>query len=266
MRSCFDHVKGYLRALNLTNMSDSLGIRARTRGAARLPIPSRVRGCSGFARLANPLESRLYEFARLRFRLVTTSLGVFRISKDTDTEQSPNIRAGTGRRIKGSARLIDWHMTDPRPIGPEVRAKIASAWQDILDAVAECKLTLEQAAEQYAGVGIRSVQRYARSTPGARAELDDALTDGAELMVARIPSLILDTPDARRARVLAEFAWKIAASRDPKRFGDRSRVTMDIRTLDLTDIVTAASKRLADSRAQRVIDAEVIKPALESLL
>ena len=157
-------------------------------------------------------------------------------------------------------------MADPNYVGPDIRAKIAPAWPAILDAVAECKLTLEQAAERIAGVGIRSVQRYARSTPGARQELDAALLDGAELMVARIPSLILDTPDARRARVLAEFAWKIAASRDPKRFGDRSRVTMDIRTLDLTDIVTAASKRLVESRAQRVIEAEVIVPALIDLM
>ncbi|MCC6695228.1 MAG: hypothetical protein IT365_06330 [Candidatus Hydrogenedentes bacterium] len=157
-------------------------------------------------------------------------------------------------------------MADPNHVGAEVRAKIAAVWPEILDAVAECRLTLEQAAAQIAGVGIRSVQRYARSTPGAREQLDDALTDGAELMVARIPSLILDTADARRARVLAEFAWKIAASRDPKRFGDRSRVTMEVRTLDLTRIVTAAAARLAAVQAGRVIEAEVLAPALSELL
>ena len=157
-------------------------------------------------------------------------------------------------------------MADPNYVGAEVRAKISAVWPEILDAVAECKLTLEQAAEQIAGVGIRSVQRYARATPGARAELDDALLDGAELLVARLPSLILDTPDARRARVLAEFAWKIAASRDPKRFGDRSRVTMEVRTLDLTHIVNAAAARLAAVHAGRVIDAQVVRPELESLL
>lgn len=157
-------------------------------------------------------------------------------------------------------------MAEQRPIGEDVRRKVEAAWPDILDAVAECKLTLEQAAEKYAGVGIRSVQRYARQTKGARAELDDALTDGAELMVSRIPSLILETPDARRARVLAEFAWKIAASRDPARFGDRSRVTMEVRTLDLTHIVNAAAARLAAAQAGRLIEGSVVKPELESLL
>jgi hypothetical protein len=143
-------------------------------------------------------------------------------------------------------------------ISQDTRARVAAVWEQILDAVATCEQTLEQAAAHLAGVGIRSVQRYARETPGARRELDDALLDGAELSVARIPQLIMDTPDARRARILAEFAWKIAASRDPGRFGERSRVQLDVRTVDLTAIIRDANARLAAYDKGRVIEHETL--------
>lgn len=145
-------------------------------------------------------------------------------------------------------------------ISVETRERIAAVWPIILDAVAECTLTLEAAANEIAGVGIRSVQRYARETKGARAELDEALADGAELMVSRIPSLIITTPDARRARVLAEFAWKIAASRDPARFGDRSRIQLDVKHVDLSSIIRDANARLAAQRTGSlpVIEGEAV--------
>lgn len=141
-------------------------------------------------------------------------------------------------------------------ISEETRARIAAVWEQILDAVATCEMTVEQAAGKLAGVGVRSVQRYARETKGARAELDAALLDGAELMVARIPSVILETPDARRARVLAEYLWKIAASRDPARYGQQSRVDLNVRTVDLTQIVRDAQARLEAARARPAIEGE----------
>lgn len=141
-------------------------------------------------------------------------------------------------------------------ISDSTRAAVAAAWQDILDAVAQCTLTLEAAALVHAGLGVRSVQRYARETPGARAELDAALLDGAELMVARIPEIILRTPDARRARVLAEYTYKIAASRDPQRFGERSRVDLNVRTVDLTSIIKDANARLIAQRNGQALTSE----------
>jgi len=151
------------------------------------------------------------------------------------------------------------------PIGAEVRAKIERAWSDILDSVATCERTLEKAAIELAGVGVRSVQRYARETPGARAELDAALLDGAELSIARIPELVLQTPDARRARVLAEYLWKIAASRDPARFSERSRVDLNVRTVDLTAIIRDANARLEQARRPREIE-HVKEAAVQEML
>jgi len=135
-------------------------------------------------------------------------------------------------------------------LSEETRAKIAASWPDILDAVGagEIGVTLESAAKALAGVGIRSVQRYARQTPGARQELDSALSDGADALVERLPSLILATPDARRARVLVDTLFRIAAARDPKRYGAKSAMTLDVRTVDLTQIITNAQARLAASR------------------
>ena len=137
-------------------------------------------------------------------------------------------------------------------LGDETRARIRQAWPDILDAVGsgELGVTLESAAKQYAGIGIRSVQRYARETPGARAELDAALSDGADALVERLPSLIIETPDARRARVLVDTLFRIAAARDPKRYGAKASMTLDVRTVDLTAIISAANARL---EAQRML-------------
>jgi hypothetical protein len=139
-------------------------------------------------------------------------------------------------------------------VSPETRAAIERVWPEILDAVATCELTLEGAALKLAKVGVRSVQRYARETPGARKELDDALLDGAELSVARIPQMVMEMPDARRARVLAEYLWKIAASRDPQRFGQSARMQLDVRTVDLTRIIQDANARLAASRPPALIE------------
>lgn len=135
-------------------------------------------------------------------------------------------------------------------LSEETRAKIAAHWPDILDAVGsgELGVTLESAAKALAGVGIRSVQRYARQTPGARAELDAALADGADALVERLPTLILAEPDARRARVLVDTLFRIAAARDPKRYGAKSAMTLDVRTIDLTRIIQDANARLAASR------------------
>lgn len=141
------------------------------------------------------------------------------------------------------------YMAD-KQIGEETRARIAAAWDEILDAVGsgELGVTLESAAKQFAGVGIRSVQRYARQTPGARAELDSALCDGADALVERLPSLIIEMPDARRARVMVDTLLRIAAARDPKRYGAKTSMTLDVRTVDLTRIISEANARLEASR------------------
>ena len=148
-------------------------------------------------------------------------------------------------------------------ISEETRAQIARAWPSILDAVATGQITLERAAEEFAGLGIRSVQRYARQTQGARQELDEALADGADVLVERLPSLIIAEPDARRARVLADIILKIAAARDPRRYGAKSQIDLNVRTVDLTQIILAANKRLQQAREPLTIEHE---PELAQLL
>jgi hypothetical protein len=64
----------------------------------------------------------------------------------------------------------------------------------------------------------------------------------------------MEMPDARRARVLAEYLWKIAASRDPARFGQSARMQLDVRTVDLTRIIADANARLAASRPPALIE------------
>lgn len=135
-------------------------------------------------------------------------------------------------------------------ISEETRERIAEAWPSILDAVGagELGVTVEAAAKLLAGVGIRSVQRYALQTPGARDELDQALRDGADALIERLPSLIMAETDARRARVLVDTLFRIAAARDPKRYGQKASMTLDVRTVDLTRIISDAQARLEASR------------------
>src|SRR5258707_883081 len=104
--------------------------------------------------------------------------------------------------------MLHWVMAD-RAISEETRERIERAWPSILDAVATGKTTLERATADFAGMGIRSVQRYARATAGARQELDEALADGADVLVERLPEIIAGESDARRARVLADIILKI---------------------------------------------------------
>ena len=133
-------------------------------------------------------------------------------------------------------------------VGDETRERIKKAWPHILDAVATGSATLEQACQDLAGLGVRSVQRYARATPGARDELDEALADGADILVERLPSLIMTTPDARRARVLADIILKIATARDPKRYGARAQMDINVKSVDLTQIISNAQARLDAAR------------------
>ena len=146
------------------------------------------------------------------------------------------------------------------PISAETRAAIDKAWPSILEAVATGRATLEQAATDLAGIGVRSVQRYARQTPGAREELDQALADGADILVERLPSLIMTVPDARRARVLADIILKIATARDPKRYGMRASMDVNVRTLDLTNIIAGAQARL---EAGRIVGNAALLSAIE---
>ena len=141
-----------------------------------------------------------------------------------------------------------------RELTEKMRAQIAPHWDAILEAVASNQKTVYQAGIDIAGASISSIQRYARQVPGAREQLDAALADGCELMMAQIDEMIKTEPDARRARVRADFQLKLAQSRDPKRWGERMRHDVTVKTLDLTRIISEANARLAGARAPLTID------------
>lgn len=141
-----------------------------------------------------------------------------------------------------------------RELTEAMRAQIAPHWEAILEAVASNQKTVYKAGIDIAGASISSIQRYARCVPGAREQLDAALADGCELMMASLDEMIQSEPDARRARVRADFQLKLAQSRDPKRWADRMRHDITVKTLDLTRIIADANARLTSSRAPALID------------
>lgn len=155
-------------------------------------------------------------------------------------------------------------------IGPETRAKIADAWRGIIDAIADGELisrTIEAA-----GFSREMLRAYLADTPGAREEWDSARKFSADAFFDRAHEVI-NSPDLdpKIARVRFEGFMLLAAKRDPRMYGDRSQVDVNVRTVDLTRIIQDANARLQaqqqgrliDSTAQRVQD---LLPELAGLL
>lgn len=136
-------------------------------------------------------------------------------------------------------------------INPEVMAQVNTRWSDILNAVRE-GISLRDVCTALA-IPRAAVWQYRIENPKAAGELRDAWHIGADALVDDLDRTILTTPDARLARVRAEFIWKRAAASNPDRYADRQRHDHRVVTFALRDVLEAAQARL-DARAARTIE------------
>ena len=146
-------------------------------------------------------------------------------------------------------------------LSAELTARFATLWPAILDQVAAGE-TLRSISDEH-GVSVVSLLRYARSTPALRAELDDAMEISADVLVDGFDAIITAASDHRRARVLAEYRWKVAVSRNPGRYSERRQVDMRVQALDMSAVLAEAQRRL-EAREQARIEYDVTpaRPAL----
>lgn len=169
-------------------------------------------------------------------------------------------------------------MADTR-IGPAKIAAIEAAWPNIISAF-EAGEQVDQVLRPL-GLARNHIYAYFRLKPEKRQEWEDAREQSADalfeeaLQVARFPTQerisasglsIIAPPDAQYARTLVDTLKWAARIRNPKLYGDKSQLDVNVKTVDLTRIVQDANARLMQSRAQKighdVSDAVLVQRAL----
>lgn len=170
-------------------------------------------------------------------------------------------------------------------IGAETRAKIAAAWPDILGGIASGDLVRD--VLKRAGFSYTQVRAYYQEDAQRRKEWEDAREESADsfldevLAVSRdsgdivrdaAGEIVLDKdgqpllirPDSALARVRVDALKWAARIRNPRAYSDKAQLDVNVRTVDLTRIISEANARLA-GRAPRVLEHDAPK-LLELLL
>ena len=157
-------------------------------------------------------------------------------------------------------------MADCR-IGAETAARIAAAWPDLLNEIAagaEVRKALSSA-----GITRGMIRAYLAETPGARAQWDDAREASADAFMDEALAVAMDNiskDDASHARTRIDTLKWAARIRNPRLYGDKAQLDVNVRTVDLTRIIEAANARLAAAQAPRVVEGEVMRAALPASL
>lgn len=151
-------------------------------------------------------------------------------------------------------------------IGPETRARLLAAWPDLLDRVAAGDPIGE--AIRVLGFSTGEVRAFRALAPEYDAEWQRAKEESAEALADEIRAEANNrTADAAFARVRIDALKWLAAKRNPRAYSDKAQLDVNVRTVDLTRIISEANARLA-GRAPRVLEAEIVRnaPLLEHLL
>ena len=148
-------------------------------------------------------------------------------------------------------------------ISPETAERIAQAWPDLLDALAAGEVMAPHYARHKVSADQVRVWRVAGG-PERAAEWDAAREQSADAYADQVAGIINNPGgDSGLARVRVDGLKWLAAKRNPRGYSDRVDHNVTVKTIDLTRIIEAANRRLADAR---VIPGEVVRPELESLL
>ena len=122
-----------------------------------------------------------------------------------------------------------------------------------------------------AGFSREQISDFRLSTPAAKAKWDEAREASADsfhdeaLTVARVPVIEIEPAkdgkpatyarrDSQEARLLVDTLKWAARIRNPKLYGDKAQLDVNVRTVDLTRIIDAAHARLAAHQQGRIID------------
>ena len=152
-------------------------------------------------------------------------------------------------------------------IGPETHARIAEAWPTILEGLARGDLVRDTLAR--VNISGDMLRAYKSSNAQARTEWDEARELSADAFLdAALETANNRQEDPAHARVKIDTLKWAARIRNPRLYGDRATVDVNVRTVDLTRIILDANARLAAAQAPRLVQGETLAqlPSLEDVL
>lgn len=134
-------------------------------------------------------------------------------------------------------------------ISAETAARIAAAWPQLLQAIADGRPIGE--STRALGFSPDMLRAYRRDNPDAAADWELARQQSADAfaddILATIDNSVLD-PQSARVRVDA-LKW-LAAKRNPRVYSDRVDHNVNVRTVDLTRVIADARARVEARRAR----------------
>ena len=146
-------------------------------------------------------------------------------------------------------------------ISEETRERVRKAWPDVLAGLANGELV--RAVLVRHGISDPVKRAFLATEPGAQEDWDRAREASADaFMDQALETANNPTDDAAHARTRIDTLKWAARIRNPRLYGDKQVLDVNVRTVDLTRIIQDANARLAAAREPRVIEGAVIPNAL----
>jgi hypothetical protein len=141
-------------------------------------------------------------------------------------------------------------------ISEQTRERITAAWPALLDRIAAGDPIGE--AIKAAGFTGGQLRAYRALSPEADSEWQRAKEESADALADDIRAEANNrTADPAFARVRIDALKWLASKRNPRVYNDKAQLDVNVRTVDLTRIISEANQRLAQ-RSPRILEAELV--------
>lgn len=139
-------------------------------------------------------------------------------------------------------------------IGEETRRRIARVWPDILGRLADGELIKDVLAHH--GLSRYEVDAYKLEAPQRRVEWDTAREASADEYMDRAMQEALrdDVTHLQASHIktrIDTLKWA-ARIRNPRLYGDKAQLDVNVKTVDLTRIIEAANARVLAGQARLI--------------
>lgn len=140
-------------------------------------------------------------------------------------------------------------------IGDATREAIRKAWPDILLALATGAL-VKPTLDKH-GLSRMQVHAMMLEVPAMRAEWESAREQSADALYEQALECALEDHHkdlAQHVRTRIDTLKWAARIRNPRLYGDKAQLDVNVKTVDLTAIIVAAQQRLAAAQRPRELD------------
>jgi hypothetical protein len=153
---------------------------------------------------------------------------------------------------------VCYDVSMPGRISKQRLEDIAQQWPQVLSDISEGAKTINQAVKD-AGISRDDLRSFRRDWPGAEVDWKQAKEERADSLADEIHATLNNSSlDPQYARVKIDALKWLASKFYPHFYNDKAQLDINVKTLDLTQIVNAAQVRLIAARAERVIEGTVI--------